>query len=457
MRSRIWFAAILLVVAACGGGSTATSKSTSPATTTVPTTVAPTTSTTEPAPTTSTTSTTSAPIGLSPSDQPWLVHTLSGVASADGDVVFETDPLLGDENLVRDREGGIFFSDASGLWWWRAGETEPELMLDGGFFRIIEAIPTDDGPVVHLADERDRYIEMATLTEVAALPGSVEITDDFSIIRTAANGLSATVTQPNVTLDFEGFPDQVIEPAHLIIRRGSETLLDLRIGGPVEAYARLHDFDGRNVIVSRGPYEPALPPETFFVIDLGCAECTTTFIEAAATAAFTGSDVDWDGAIEVPDASCTSWDPDYAGAPSAGLFDRAEATRSNLLRATAACDITGLQYELDFEANIVLSQLAINRFDPRTWLAVSPDLLGEIDTALRQPGRLVGDGYVFPAWFAVDSFDDLASDEQVAMTAVYGDDAPSFWSDFFSIATGTELSVTIGVDGLVTALERPLS
>jgi hypothetical protein len=269
--------------------------------------------------------------------------------------------------------------------------------------------------------------------------------------------LSATVTQPEVTLSFEGFPDEVIEPAHLVISRSGEILLDLRIGGPVEAYARLHDFDGQRVIVSRGPYEPALPPETYMVIDLACPECTETFIEAAATATFTGPDADWDGIVAGPSGICSSWDPGFTQAAEVGLTDRAEAARSALLRAAAACDITGLQYGLDFEANLVLSQAAINRFDPQTWLDASPDLMAEIANALRQPGRRVDEAYVFPAWFAVDSFDELSSDEQSAMTGVYGDEAELFWTDYFSIANGDELSVTISQDGLVTAIERPLS
>ncbi len=455
MRSRIWVLALVLVVAACGDGTSETTTTGSPGTTTSPTVVPPTTNapaTTQPAVTT----TTAAP-GVDFADLPWVLHTIEGITDPSGTVLFDTDPLLGGENLVRDRDGGIFFTDTFGLWWWPAGEEDPDLVLDGSFFRLIEAIPTASGPVVRIADVADRYFDVTNLSEVAPLEGAVETTDDFGLIQHATNGLSATVTQPEVTLSFEGFPDDVIEPAHLLISRDGETLLDLRIGGPVEAFARLHDFDGRRVIVSRGPYEPALPPETFFVIDLACPECTKTFIEAAATATLTGPDAEWDGIVAGPSGICSSWDPSFTQAPEAGLTDRAEAARAALIRAAAACDITGLQYGLDVDATLVLGDAATNRFEPRTWLATSPDLMGEVDTALRQPARLVDDSYVFPAWFAADSFDDLTPTEQAAMTTIYGDEAPAFWTDFFSIATGGELSVTIARDGLVTAIERPLS
>lgn len=447
---------LVLVVTACAEGTSNTTATRGPDATTS-TTAAPSSTTSVPQTTQAPATTTTATPSLDFVSLPWVVHTIDGITDPSGTLLFDTDPSLGSENLIRDGQGGIFFTDAFGLWWWRAGEADPDLVLDGSFLRLVEAIPTANGPVVRIADVDDRYIDVTNLSEVAPLEGSVEVTDEFAVIRRAANGLTATVTQPEVTLSFEGFPDEVIEPAHLLISRGGETLLDLRIGGPVEAYARLHDFDGQRVIVSRGPYEPALPPETYMVIDLACPECTETFIEAAATATLTGPDSDWDGIVAGPSGICSAWDPGFTGAEEAGLTDRAETARSALLRAAAACDITGLQYALDFDANLVLSHAAINRFDPRTWLDASPDLLGEVDTALRQPGRLVDDSYVFPAWFAVDTFDDLTAGEQAAMTETYGDDAPMFWTDYFSIADGTELRVTLSQDGVVTAIERPLS
>lgn len=38
-------------------------------------------------------------------------------------------------------------------------------------------------------------------------------------------------------------------------------------------YAAIHDFDGRRVIVSRFPYEPANPPMTVLFLDLECWDC----------------------------------------------------------------------------------------------------------------------------------------------------------------------------------------
>ena len=369
MRSRIWIIGLLLVATGCADAATSTTTTTAaPATTVTPTTTAvPPPATTVP----STTVTTTPPVGLNLDGDTWVIHTIDGVTSEAGDLLFDTDPVLGEENLVRDREGGLFFSDSFGLWWWRAGDSEPDLVLEGWFFRLIEAIPTPNGPVVRIADAGDRYIDITNLTEVSPIPGSVDIDEDFSVVLRAANGLSATVTQPEITLTGEGFPDEVIEPAHLLITRDTETVLDLRIGGPAEAYARIHDFDGRRVIVSRGPFEPALPSETYMVIDLSCPECTEVFVESAATAALTGADSDWDGDVSEPVGFCSSWDPGFGEPDTVGLSNRTEAARRNLLRAAAACDFTALLYELDLtNAQIVLGHDDLNVGDPASWLAL---------------------------------------------------------------------------------------
>jgi hypothetical protein len=388
-----------------------------------------------------------------------VVHTIDGIETATGALLFDTDPVLGEENLVRDRDGGLVFSDSFGMWWWPAGEPDPDLVLDGWFFRLIEAIPTANGPVVRIADVGDRYIDIANLTEVAPLPGSVDIAEDFSVIRRAANGLAATVTQPEVTLDLEGFPDEVVEPAHLVVTRNGEPVLDLRIGGPIEAYARIHDFDGQRLIVSRGPYEPALPPETFLVIDLACPGCTETFIEASATAALTGPDSDWTGDVVVPGGICGAWDPAFDGAPGAGVPTQAAATRATLLRAAAACDLTGLRSQLAVDAELLLGPGSINTIDTPSWFEEGLGVLGDLPDALGLPWRSVDiDGetaYVFPAWFAVDSWDELTASEQTAMTVRYGDNAAQFWSDYPSIAVPGDLAVSIAATGEVIRIERP--
>jgi len=461
MRSRILLTGLLIVVAACADGTSATTSSATPTTTppaVTTTTVAP------PTTTTAAPSTTAQPPGLAIADEPWVVQTLAGLIDATDEVLFETSVQLGAANVVRDHLGGVIFTDAFGLSWWRAGASEPNLVLQGDFQRLIEAIPTAAGPVVRIAGAPDRYLDLTNLSEVAQIEGAVEITDDFEELWHAANGLTAMVTSPEVTLTFEGFPDDVIEPPHLVITRGDETLLDLRIGGPVDAFARIHDFDGQHVIVSRAPYEPAIAPETYVVFDLGCPECTKAFVATGASATLTGADADWDGPVTEPNGICSAWDPTYEPAEADARYPVAvESARRTLLRVAAACDFTGLLYQFDVaNIQIVLSHAAIaNAADPGNWLDEAPGVLADVAAALRLPGRTAEiDGetvHVFPAWYAVDAWDELTQPEQAAMELWYGDGAAGFWTDYPSIGHPEDLSVTLSEQGKVIGLIRPLS
>jgi len=269
-------------------------------TTAVPTTAVPDTtaaSTTQPA-------TTEAAV-LDLSSDSWVMQTTSGiVTSTSGRVIFETAPFLGMPNLARDHLGGIAFIDESGLWWWQAGVSEPRLVLfipSVAAGQMIEVIPTADGPAARMTiwqpDKTELFVNLKTGEEIDPINGSIEIAEDGTTTITAANGLIAAVTQPDVTRDGDGLVDGVIEPAHLVVERDGEPVLNIRIGSEYEAWARIHDFDGRYLIVSVGPYEPAVPTETFYVIDLACADCTGVFTEGGATAALTGPDVDWNGEI----------------------------------------------------------------------------------------------------------------------------------------------------------------
>lgn len=78
-------------------------------------------------------------------------------------------------------------------------------------------------------------------------------------------------------------------------------MVDVQVGGAYEEWVRIHDFDGRNLILSRGPFEPAMPEETFLVIDLAEGIVTDWFIAGGASATLTGADVKWNGPVLTPD------------------------------------------------------------------------------------------------------------------------------------------------------------
>ncbi len=247
-----------------------------------------------------TTPSTSPPAGLDLSGASWVTHGLDGIRLDDGTLLWETQPFPA--GIARDHEGGFAFADSTGLWWFASGAEEPALVREG-VFDLVAVIPDVQGPVALVGDAGPVYVRLSD-GEAVADPGGgpVSVSPDTPWLWkwTAPNGLSAWVVEPVVEFDAEGQPAAVREPAHLVVARDDETLLDLRIGTEQEPWATLRDFDGRTLMVSRAPFEPAMPPETFFVIDLSCGDCLRTFTAGGADATLSGSDVDWTGPVEIP-------------------------------------------------------------------------------------------------------------------------------------------------------------
>ena len=78
---------------------------------------------------------------------------------------------------------------------------------------------------------------------------------------------------------------------------------DVIVGTTDEPWVRVHDFDGRTLIVSRGNVVDHIPEETFLVIDLGCSSCTETFTAEATSAALSGPDSTWSGPADFTELS----------------------------------------------------------------------------------------------------------------------------------------------------------
>ncbi|GIU92736.1 MAG: hypothetical protein KatS3mg011_1642 [Acidimicrobiia bacterium] len=193
--------------------------------------------------------------------------------------------------------------DLAGLWWLPAGEPRPRLVR-ADVDQFVRAVPTDEAPaaLVHLTDGSPYWVDVETGQPTEPdTPGVVVLPDPTTTpVWYARNGLAAVVTPPEVSYDDEGQPVEVEAPARLIIgpsdtiiiREGAMSvnfagphLFDISVSTLESPWARLHDFDGRRIIVSRGPFEPALPEETFLYIDLGCGDCHTLFAAAGTSAA----------------------------------------------------------------------------------------------------------------------------------------------------------------------------
>lgn len=230
----------------------------------------------------------------------WVTHGLDGVRAQGGGLIWETQPFPA--AIARDRLGGLVFSDSGGLWWYRDGESEPE-RVDDGTDEVLAVWTTEEGPTAILRTDGSNAISLSDGIRLDPPPDApVEVLGESPWLRwTASNGLSAWITDPEVELDTEGQPSRILEPARLVVASDERTLVDVSIAPLQRAWARIHDFDGQRVIVSRGPFEPAMPAESFLLVDLATGEVTEIFEAAGTNATFTGADREWTGPVRTPE------------------------------------------------------------------------------------------------------------------------------------------------------------
>lgn len=286
LRSLMGLLGAVLVLGACSGGTVDQSSTSTNGTSSTTSSIA--------------SSTTSTIQGLDLSESAWVTHGLEGIRLDDGSLICQTQPFPAD--IVRDRQGGLVFSDSTGLWWFRSGEAEPFLISEDTT-QLVSVISSPRGPVVMTLEGPSFYLLSSGEQVEAPEDVSIAVPNETPWLWewTAANGLTAQVTDPEVNTDQEGQPTDILEPAHLIVSRGDEVLVDLPIGTGDEAWVRIHDFDGQRIIISRGPFEPAMPEETFLLIDLATGSASELFVASATRAAFTGADTDWTGPVQQPD------------------------------------------------------------------------------------------------------------------------------------------------------------
>lgn len=277
-----------LVLVACGSGDATTSSTRG------------TTPTTQPGAGSTTTTTTTVPGPVADwaviRDARWLTHGINGIWTDTGERVWETEPVLGPDNLARDGAGGFVWLDVAGLWWLALDSPRPVLVTADAIGELVEVIPTGSGPVARLGYLDAVFVDLGT-GEPVEMPdgGAIGYHETGNVTWRSPNGLEAVIEGPEVELDAEGQPRRVIEYARLVVTAGEQVIFAMPAGSYYEPYARIHDFDGQRLIMSRGPYEPALPDETFTVLDLTCADCATQFRAAATSAAFTRAGSEWDG------------------------------------------------------------------------------------------------------------------------------------------------------------------
>jgi hypothetical protein len=234
----------------------------------------------------------------------WVTAGLDGLRT-DGGVALWPSVGLFEKAVARDRAGGLVFVDDGGLWRFSAGEAAPLLVAGEVPPRVVEVVGSGVDAVAALGFDDRTFVRLSDGT-VVAYPGGARVAVDGEgwEIWSGANGWSVWVEGPVLAPAEEGSPSVVKAPAHLMVAHADGAIVvDVVVGTAFEPWVRLHDFDGQTLILSRGPIEPAMPEETFLVVDLSCDICTATFTAAASSASLTGDDPDWNGPLAFSPAS----------------------------------------------------------------------------------------------------------------------------------------------------------
>ncbi len=299
--------AVILLIAVplllAGGGDdpiVAATSTTAAGTTAAPdvaTTLAEATTTTAPESTTTmsaestTTSSTEAPAtdGIDVSGAEWVrTQNPDAIVDSNGDVILQTGaPLLGTKTAAWDTGSGVVTVTAdSRLRWVRPGadtiiplewpDPDPPILLD--------VVLLDAGPAAALRTFGGdvMWVDLTTGDVVDGDPDRADVFEDHGD-QLGAQGRKVSVFFPenaDVERDETGALIWPYELPQLVVTdTAGDELVRITLGTEQDPFVKLHDFDGRRVVVSQEGWEPALAPRTVFIIDLECGDCPVETVE----------------------------------------------------------------------------------------------------------------------------------------------------------------------------------
>jgi hypothetical protein len=238
---------------------------------------------------------TSPPETLDISDQEFVQMTQTGLLyGSDGTLIADLEDFaLSTRRVVWDGSAGIVYVAADGTLRHLGPDGNRQVTADlpeGATSRILGTVAGDPTLVGVVAEDALLWIDLVSGERVDAPAGGVEwdpagrsiFTDQGRTVFVDDSGLETA------DRDESGAPTGEFELPRVVVEDAStgEVLTTLVLGTYERPYLRIHDFDGRRLIVSREPHEPAFAPLTVFIIDLECADCTRE-IETSGPDSFT--------------------------------------------------------------------------------------------------------------------------------------------------------------------------
>ncbi len=218
----------------------------------------------------------------------WIGSDHQTIRLQTGNVLARGRYLFPGRGTAWDGEAGVVTFGNSGNT--PSGEVDVQWLLPGdqtdatriGFNgEVFEVAKSEGGPVFGIRN----FDGSGTISWYLVETG--QRTDPPSTARTldgqtfTAQGRTATIALPdwsNVERGEAGEPLSPYELPELVVTSQDGTeLLRMVVGTNDRPYVRIHDFDGRRLILDSTPQEPASPPQTVWIIDLECADCTREF------------------------------------------------------------------------------------------------------------------------------------------------------------------------------------
>ncbi|NND01735.1 MAG: hypothetical protein HKN91_03025 [Acidimicrobiia bacterium] len=238
-------------------------------------------------------------------------------------------------------------------------------------------------------------------------------------------------------------------------------LFRVKVSTEAERVVRLHDFDGRRVLLSRQAAEPVGSNATYILIDTECARslgCVLAMVDQPGTAALTRRVLS-EGPVErdrvdLGTCSAQGTSPDViTDAPS--LPETVQLTRGRMLRLAAACNMADLHLlAVDSGTRLLQSNAYVDGIIGGE-LAGFPTLATIVALFQEAPAVTADGTYVWPAIASPEiDWQNLSEEAEAALIAEYGE-ALVFDSKEFGLFPGLRLE--IDPDGTWTFYGRPIS
>ncbi len=332
-----------------------------------------------------------------PGQTPLALYSIESVAWVDG-----TDGLVYLDSL-----GQVHYLDSTGD---AVAFNAPPTELFG-IPQLVDVVAVDGRSLVAImADAQLHWYDLLDRIEVDGPEPSPITHDEFGrILSLSAGGRTVTLIQPQYIYGGEGGGEPVgpFEPAILVAEDGDRRI-EIEVGNEVEPWTVLHAFDGRRVVVSREPDEPAAAERTVLIIDLECPECGEALVLGPSSVDLIGVEASTGPIVDQQPIVCsagTLGEVDVAVA--AGLPSPVLDTARWLAGRLAACDLRTLE---GLFRDPVLGAL------PESWRTIEQtanSFTAEVLLALAEPPQRIDDGrgarWVWPG----DVFD---NDERLGST-----------------------------------------